>query len=108
MNSYLINFLSTKNTIFRFSQPFLLGKLIDSYGTDKYEVYLYTSGIIIACALNILIYHFFMYINMLFGMKLKISLTALIYRKSLRLSKSALMDATSGNIINLMSGDVAR
>lgn len=85
-----------------------MGSLIDYYNADKYEVYIYSSGIIIASVCNVLSHHLFMHAVMHYGMKIKVAASSLIYRKTLRLSKMALIDTTRGNIINLMSGDVAR
>lgn len=41
-------------------------------------------------------------------LKLQVGLTGLIYRKSLRLSKSTVSDGVAGQLINLMTNDIEK
>lgn len=53
--------------------------------------------------INVYNYH-----TMLIGYRIKISLSSLVYRKTLKLSKSAFANTSSGQIQNLLAGDMNR
>lgn len=92
-------------------QPLCLLKLISyyTYGTDsKDNAYYYAAGVVACSALNVIIMHPYMLGTMHVGMKMRVAICSMIYRKSLRLSKTALGDTTAGHIVNLMSNDVGR
>lgn len=57
---------------------------------------------------NVLLIHFFNLRILEVGMKIRIACCSLIYRKSLKLSKSALAETTGGQMVNLISNDVSR
>ncbi|XP_025264055.1 multidrug resistance-associated protein 4 [Camponotus floridanus] len=97
-------------SVLRVMQPYLLGLLIWHFdpratSTQK-EAYLYAFGVIIIGIIVMLINHH-SYIGLLeIGMRVRIASSSLLYRKILRLSKSS--TTTPGQIINLLSNDMAR
>ncbi|EDV31158.2 uncharacterized protein Dana_GF14687 [Drosophila ananassae] len=96
---------------FRTLQPLFLLELISYYsrGTDSIEsAYYYAGGVILCSALNVIIMHPYMLGTMHVGLKMRVGMCSMIYRKALRLSKTALGDTTAGHVVNLMSNDVGR
>ncbi|XP_016989332.1 probable multidrug resistance-associated protein lethal(2)03659 [Drosophila rhopaloa] len=92
-------------------QPIFLLKLISyySHGSESIEAaYYYAGGVILCSALNVIIMHPYMLGTMHVGLKMRVGMCSMIYRKALRLSKSALGDTTAGHVVNLMSNDVGR
>ncbi|XP_071455642.1 ATP-binding cassette sub-family C member 4-like [Hetaerina americana] len=96
----------------RISQPLFLGKLI-SYFTPGSEItkesaYLHAGGVILSSGVAIIVTHPYMLSLMHIGMKVRVACCSLIYRKALRLSKTALGQTTVGQVVNLLSNDVNR
>uniref|UniRef100_A0A182NJ65 Multidrug resistance-associated protein lethal(2)03659 n=1 Tax=Anopheles dirus TaxID=7168 RepID=A0A182NJ65_9DIPT len=97
--------------LFKVSQPFFLGKLVAYYSRqqgDLTEAYLYAGAVVLCSAINVLFIHPYMLSQLHLGMKLRVAACSMIYRKSLRLSKTALGDTTAGQVVNLLSNDVGR
>uniref|UniRef100_A0A1B0C9L7 Uncharacterized protein n=1 Tax=Lutzomyia longipalpis TaxID=7200 RepID=A0A1B0C9L7_LUTLO len=93
------------------SQPLFLGGLIAYYSSGDgviRDAYLYAGAVVLCSALTVLFMHSFMLSNLHEGMKLRVSMCSMIYRKALRLSKNALGDTTVGQVVNLLSNDVGR
>ncbi|XP_075166626.1 putative multidrug resistance-associated protein lethal(2)03659 [Haematobia irritans] len=99
----------------RCSQPLFLGALVAFYADadnatdqDQTNAYLYALGVILTSAGSVI----FMHPNMLgivhTGMKIRVAICSMIYRKTLRLSRTALGNTTSGQVVNLISNDVGR
>lgn len=74
----------------------------------KTEAYQYSAVIVALNVFNVLSTHLFNFYIMQNGMKMRIACCSLIYRKSLKLSKSALVETTVGQMVNLISNDVSR
>ncbi|XP_055304324.1 ATP-binding cassette subfamily C member 4-like [Sitodiplosis mosellana] len=109
----LLSFVCGLNDIFlRLGQPLLLGKLLLYFCKDstiKYEdALLYASGILILNAINTILFNQFFLISSHNGMKTRVAVCSLIYRKALRLSQTALGETAPGKVVNLLSNDVNR
>lgn len=92
-------------------QPVALGQLVLYYsapsdGESRTYIYIYSSIIVLSSVLSTLIYYPTLMATFHKSLKLKVACASLIYRKSLRLSKSAMKTVTAGHIVNLLSGDL--
>lgn len=97
--------------LFKVTSPILLGGIVQYYAnpnSDANEAYFYAAGLILCSFFNVIFAHGLMLANLELGMKMRVSACSAIYRKSLRLSKSALINTTSGQVVNLLSNDVSR
>ncbi|XP_072433975.1 ATP-binding cassette sub-family C member 4 isoform X2 [Chiloscyllium punctatum] len=112
--SYIIlgAFTFLEETI-RVAQPIMLGKVINYFenynpgDTEAYKVaFGYAAGISL-CTLSLAILHhlYFFHVQRC-GMKLRIAMCHMIYKKALLLSNVALAKTTTGQIVNLLSNDV--
>ncbi|XP_008214580.1 probable multidrug resistance-associated protein lethal(2)03659 isoform X1 [Nasonia vitripennis] len=94
------------------SQPLLLARLLKYFKSDSEttaeEAYLYAGGVVLCSALNVLVIHPYMMAILHMGMKMRVACCTLIYRKSLKLSRTALGETTVGQAVNLLSNDVNR
>ncbi|XP_017863871.1 PREDICTED: probable multidrug resistance-associated protein lethal(2)03659 [Drosophila arizonae] len=100
---------------FRVTQPLCLGGLVAYYSDannlesdDQTTAYLYAVGVILCSAFNVLFMHPYMLGMFHTGMKVRVAMCSMIYRKALRLSRTALGDTTIGQVVNLISNDVGR
>lgn len=97
----------------RLLQPIALGQLIAYYipnqtTISEKEAYLYAGAVVLCSLLNVFVTHPYMMGALHLGMKLRVACCSLVYRKSLRLSKTALGQTTVGQVVNLLSNDVNR
>nr|CAD7203693.1 unnamed protein product [Timema douglasi] len=74
----------------------------------KEYAYYYAGGIVATTGLSMFLINQFQFNAFHIGMKLRIACCSLVYRKSLRLSRSALGDTAAGKVVNLLSNDVSR
>ncbi|CAG9823622.1 unnamed protein product [Phaedon cochleariae] len=97
----------------RIAQPMVLGLLIAFYTPGQTDItqgdaYYYAGGVVLCSLINIMCAHPYMLGVLHLGMKMRVACCSLIYRKSLRLSKTALGETTAGQVVNLLSNDVNR
>ncbi|KAJ3584312.1 hypothetical protein NHX12_014808 [Muraenolepis orangiensis] len=97
----------------RIIQPVLLGKLLEYFEAYQYDdaldpkpAYLYATGISLSVLTAMVILHLFFFKLQSNGMRIRVALSHMIYKKALRLSSSATAQTTTGQIVNLLSTDV--
>ncbi|KAM5312286.1 ATP-binding cassette sub-family C member 4 isoform 2-T2 [Glossophaga mutica] len=112
--SYLILGLFTLvEESIRIIQPIFLGKIINYFETydpnDSValrEAYIYAAMLTFCTLILALLHHLYFYHVQCAGMRLRVAMCHMIYRKALRLSNVAMGKTTTGQIVNLLSNDV--
>ncbi|XP_042785109.1 ATP-binding cassette sub-family C member 4 isoform X5 [Panthera leo] len=97
----------------RVIQPIFLGKIINYFedhdpadSVALREAYGYAT-VLTACTLVLaILHHLYFYHVQCAGMRLRVAMCHMIYRKALRLSNKAMGKTTTGQIVNLLSNDV--
>ncbi|XP_027391352.1 multidrug resistance-associated protein 4-like [Bos indicus x Bos taurus] len=99
----------------RVIQPMFLGKMIsyvENYDPNDsaalHEAYGYAAGLSACVLVWAVLHHLYFYHMQRVGMRLRVAMCHMIYRKALRLSSSAVGKTTTGQIVNLLSNDVNR
>ncbi|XP_061143860.1 ATP-binding cassette sub-family C member 4-like isoform X1 [Syngnathus typhle] len=94
-------------------QPVLLGKLIEYFEspdttgpTAIHKAYGYAAGICLSTVSLAILHHLYFYHVQRAGMKIRVAMCHMIYRKALSLNNLALTKTTTGQIVNLLSNDV--
>uniref|UniRef100_A0A8B9VUZ1 Multidrug resistance-associated protein 4 n=1 Tax=Anas zonorhyncha TaxID=75864 RepID=A0A8B9VUZ1_9AVES len=91
-------------------QPILLGKIINYF--ENYDeaalkfAYCYAGALSVCTLILAIMHHLYFYHVQRAGMKLRVAMCHMIYRKALRLSNVAMAKTTTGQIVNLLSNDV--
>ncbi|KAB0340652.1 hypothetical protein FD754_022951, partial [Muntiacus muntjak] len=95
--------------------PIFWGKIIsyvENYDPANsaalHEAYGYAAGLSACVLVWSVLHHVYFYHIQRVGMRLRVAVCRMIYRKSLRLSSSAMGKTTTGQIVNLLSNDVNR
>lgn len=102
-----------KKFFFRMVQPIALGNLVLYYSSDvqnrnAMDAYYYAGILIVSSFLSVLVFHPYLMSIFHIALKVRVSCVSLIYRKSLKLSKTALGETTVGQVVNLLSNDIGR
>ncbi|XP_073425679.1 ATP-binding cassette sub-family C member 4-like [Dendrobates tinctorius] len=93
-------------------QPIFLGNVINYFEMADPNDAALTSAYINAAALSVctlilaVFHHIYFYHVLRAGMKLRVAMCHMIYKKALRLSNTAMGKTTTGQIVNLLSNDV--
>ncbi|XP_042369269.1 ATP-binding cassette sub-family C member 4-like [Plectropomus leopardus] len=96
-------------------QPLLLGNIIlyfENYDPSDqrslYVVYGYAAAMSLSSFGLTILQHFYYYNVQRIGMKMRVAMCHMIYRKALGLSSGSMGQTTTGQIVNLLSNDVNR
>ncbi|XDA80092.1 hypothetical protein R6Z07F_010083 [Ovis aries] len=99
----------------RVVQPIFWGKIIsyvENYDPNDsaalHQAYGYAAGLSACVLVWAVLHHLYFYHMQRVGMKLRVAVCHMIYRKALRLSSSAMGKTTTGQVVNLLSNDVNR
>ncbi|XP_031814417.1 multidrug resistance-associated protein 4 [Sarcophilus harrisii] len=93
-------------------QPIFLGKIIEYFESDSPNnvslnwAYGYAAALSFCTLILAILHHLYFYHVQCAGMKLRVAMCHMIYRKALRLSNAAMGKTTTGQIVNLLSNDV--
>ncbi|GFS16324.1 cystic fibrosis transmembrane conductance regulator [Elysia marginata] len=108
----LVGLLAFVEEMIKIAQPVLLAVFLDYFSQDSKttstEAWLYATGVVLCAVLIGLLHHPYFFESSRVGMKMRVSSCSIIYKKSLRLSNKSLNESSAGQIVNLMSNDVAR
>jgi ABC-type multidrug transport system fused ATPase/permease subunit len=98
--------------VLQFSQPFIIGMLIDGLtGTSKIEL---NQGLALACALGLVSFSSScciaaaMFNSRQLGLQVRTAMMMAVFEKSLRLTNAARMKSSVGNVTNLMAIDAEK
>uniref|UniRef100_A0A182IVJ8 Uncharacterized protein n=1 Tax=Anopheles atroparvus TaxID=41427 RepID=A0A182IVJ8_ANOAO len=109
----VLGIITIFNDIFiRLAQPIFLGKLLLYFREDtdvtRESAFYYAGAIVLLNAMSVVTINQYVLGSFQNGMKVRIAVCSVIYRKALRLSRTALGDTAPGKVVNLLSNDVNR
>ncbi|XP_012536071.1 multidrug resistance-associated protein 4 isoform X2 [Monomorium pharaonis] len=98
--------------VIRLGMPLLLGGLLRYFRKDSVELYesalWYGAGICVATGMYVISGNQTIFGAFHVGAKVRVAVCSVIYRKALRLSKTALGETAPGKVVNLVANDVNR
>ncbi|XP_016893938.1 multidrug resistance-associated protein 4-like isoform X2 [Cynoglossus semilaevis] len=111
----LLVFVAIFEEMLKTIQPIFLGKIVEyfeNYDPNDKEAYHEVLGygaVLSLCSVIVgVVHHQYFFHLQRQGWRLRVAMCHLIYKKALRLSNSAMMKTTVGQIVNLLSNDVNR
>ncbi|XP_075236427.1 ATP-binding cassette sub-family C member 4-like [Lycorma delicatula] len=94
------------------ARPYFLGLLLSYFkensGTTINEAYFAAAGISLCSIIYSILSQHYMSSCLRIGMKVRVACVSLVYRKCLKLGRTALGDISPGQVVNLVSNDVSR
>ncbi|XP_049951742.1 ATP-binding cassette sub-family C member 4-like [Schistocerca serialis cubense] len=94
------------------AKPVLLGYLLKHFNpgstVTREEAFWYAGALIVVLFVNMTMMHQVNLLGQRIGMRARIACCSVIYRKIIRLSKTALGQTAAGQMVNLLSNDVNR
>ncbi|XP_076243243.1 ATP-binding cassette sub-family C member 4 [Calliopsis andreniformis] len=98
--------------VIRLGTPMLLGGLLRYFKKDTTETYetalMYAGGISLATFINVISLNQAIFGAFHVGAKIRVAVCSVVYRKALRLSRTALGETAPGKVVNLVANDVNR
>ncbi|XP_055020441.1 ATP-binding cassette sub-family C member 4-like isoform X2 [Boleophthalmus pectinirostris] len=111
----VLGFFTLVEEVIKVVQPVFLGKIIQYFESyDPENTAAFHSALCFAAGLSVcsiglaLIHHLYFYYVQRTGMKIRVAMCHMIYKKALCLSSAAMGKTTTGQIVNLLSNDVNR
>lgn len=109
-----LGMITILSEIMRIVQPLLLGRLLSFFTLNteekltKDDAWIAAAGIVGVSLFSAFNMNQFVYQSFITGMRIRIAVCSVIYRKATKLSQSALGDTAPGKVVNLLSNDVNR
>ncbi|KAL1496964.1 hypothetical protein ABEB36_008007 [Hypothenemus hampei] len=99
--------------VLRSPQPIVLAWLVRQFESgnileDRTAMYTSASILVLISLISIFIMHHGMFAVSIIGMRVRIAVSSLIYRKIMRLNRKSQGETATGRVINILSNDVQR